>query len=379
MRVCFFCSKVDRDLLENSHLLGKIHPSLGSAKEEDIYWTTYRLPSAALEARNLYYPWGQHSLRMTLCRRFFRLIDTSPWVPPFLAWIPLSFCKEEIIDLLLGCDPDVVVLSDIRWAKQLQAFLQEQFPFWTYVTRNRQMVEVNGQWRQLDTSTKVSIVLPTYNGSRYLRRSLESCLRQTFENIEVIVVDDGSAKDIRGIVSDYKDARLRYVSHEANRGLPQALNTGFSNATGAYLTWTSDDNYYTDNAIEEMVRFLQTYPQIEFIYSDYFVMDGAGTIPEGRIRRTQAPASLKENNFIGPCFLYTRRVYEAVGEYDSAAFLAEDYDYWVRVSKQFKMQRLFRPMYYYQLHENSLTSKYSTSEIQEKVREVKDLHSIRTT
>ena len=378
MRVCVFSSKLDQEILENDAWLANAHPALKTAKKEDVYFTSYRLPGAVREAGNVYFPWGQKSFRMALCRGILRLVDQIRWIPSIVARVPLKLCQKEFDEIILACDPDVVVLSDIRWGRQFARALRKNFPYWTYLTDAGQSFDLSRVRRTYDPSVKVSIVLPTYNGSRYLRRSLESCLKQTFANIEVIVVDDGSAEDIRGIMSDYKDVRLRYIRHEVNRGLPQALNTGFRNTTGAYVTWTSDDNYYADNAIEEMVRFLQTYPQIEFVYTDYCVMAETRVVDGGILKRTQPPESLKENNFIGPCFLYARKVYEAVGEYDSVAFLAEDYDYWVRVSKQFKMQRLFRPMYYYQLHKNSLTSKYSASEVQEKVQEVKDLHSLRS-
>ena len=132
---------------------------------------------------------------------------------------------------------------------------------------------------------------------------------------------------------------------EKNRGISAALNTGFALPTGDYLTWTSDDNYYVPDAIERMTRFLQNYPSIDFVYASSYIVDDLG------LRRTcgqaaAAAAGFEAAEFVGACFLYTRRVYRDVGDYNSDAFLVEDYDYWVRVSKRFKMQRILAPRYY---------------------------------
>jgi len=72
--------------------------------------------------------------------------------------------------------------------------------------------------------------LPTYNGARYLRQSLDSCLNQTYRNIELIVVDDGSSDETPQIVGSCRDPRLQYLRQVRNKGLPGALNTGFDRA-----------------------------------------------------------------------------------------------------------------------------------------------------
>src|SRR3989304_1114440 len=106
------------------------------------------------------------------------------------------------------------------------------------------------------SSPKVSIVLPTYNGARYIRQSIDSCVHQTYRNIELIIVDDASTDNTPEIIASYKDERIKYFRHEKNMGLPHALNAGFAEANGDCLTWTSDDNYYAKEAIEKMLSFL---------------------------------------------------------------------------------------------------------------------------
>ena len=88
----------------------------------------------------------------------------------------------------------------------------------------------------------VSIVLPVYNGERYLAQAIDSCLAQTYENLEIIIVDDGSRDRSVEIVRGYADRRIKLICHVRNRKLPAALNTGFRHSSGAYLTWTSHEH-----------------------------------------------------------------------------------------------------------------------------------------
>ena len=116
--------------------------------------------------------------------------------------------------------------------------------------------------------TLVSIVLPVFNGAPYVRQSIESCLNQTHRDIELIVVDDSSEDGTVDIVKSYTDPRLTLIQHDRNRKLPAALNTGFRRSGGAYLTWTSHDNYYVPTAIAELVQFLEESTGVDFVLSD---------------------------------------------------------------------------------------------------------------
>ncbi len=199
---------------------------------------------------------------------------------------------------------------------------------------------------------KVSIVLPTYNGAKYIRQSIDSCLKQTYENIELIVVDDASSDDTPEIVRSYKDVRLKYIRHEKNRGLPASLNTGFQEAPGEYLSWTSDDNYYAANAVEKMLNYLKN-NDCQFVHCSYyrFYNDDQS---HSEIIKPPSGKSLKDVNIIGACFLYSKEVMQRVGLYDTDVFLAEDYDYWLRVSKEFSICHLDEALYFYRIHSQSL-------------------------
>lgn len=209
----------------------------------------------------------------------------------------------------------------------------------------------------MEDTPKVSIVLPIYNGAKYMRKSIDSCLNQTYKNIELIIVDDASTDETPDIIKSYTDNRIRYIRHEKNKYLPAALNTGFARATGDYLTWTSDDNYYADTAIEKMLNFLIK-KNASFVYCDFYRFKI--TNPSNyKITKLPDELKLEKQNDVGPCFLYEKKIKKDIGEYDPNTYLAEDCDYWIRVSKKFKMYHLSEPLYYYGEHIDSLTANKS--------------------
>jgi glycosyltransferase involved in cell wall biosynthesis len=209
----------------------------------------------------------------------------------------------------------------------------------------------------MKTEPLVSIVLPTYNGTRYLEQAVRSCLDQSYRHWELILVDDASTDDTPALIArcERLDARVVSVRHEKNLRLPGALNTGFARARGAYMTWTSDDNLYEPDALERMVRYLEGSPATGLVYCDERLIgpDGEDLGPYAK----PGPEVLADKNCVGACFLYRREVYEVVGEYDPEMFLVEDYDYWLRVARRFPIAHLkgVAP-YRYRTHPGSLTS-----------------------
>jgi glycosyltransferase involved in cell wall biosynthesis len=206
------------------------------------------------------------------------------------------------------------------------------------------------------TQPLVSIVLPTYKRAQVLPNAIRSILRQTYTNLELIIVDDNSPDNTPEIVESFSDARIRYVRNEPNLKLPRALNKGFSLARGDYLTWTSDDNLFAETAIKKMVARLQQ-GDCDFVYADYYLfadIDAAGNALEKRHEKLPGQLQLEKSNHIGACFLYTREAYDTVGDYDPDLFLVEDYDYFMRIAKRFKSCHIPEPLYYFRRHDDAL-------------------------
>ncbi len=137
--------------------------------------------------------------------------------------------------------------------------------------------------------SKVSVIVPVYNAEKYLKKCLESIINQTYLNIEIVLVDDGSTDNSLKICNDYKknDRRIKVI-HQSNKGVSTARNVGLDNATGAYISFVDSDDYIENDMIEKMTNEAiknnldiiicnlhfenENYEEIkEFNHNDYFI------------------------------------------------------------------------------------------------------------
>jgi glycosyltransferase involved in cell wall biosynthesis len=185
----------------------------------------------------------------------------------------------------------------------------------------------------------ISIVMPTFNGGTYIRACVESCLNQTFEDLELIVVVDGSTDDTEEILSTYTDPRLRTVKTE-NRGQAQAMNTGFEIAGGKYWSWTSDDNVYMTDAFEVMAHHLNSHPDDVAVSTDGLIIDHAGNVTN-------------YEEFDWQCFLFRAEAAQKTGPHRKEARILEDMDFFIRLRHYAgPVGRISRPYIKYRLHDN---------------------------
>lgn len=206
-------------------------------------------------------------------------------------------------------------------------------------------------------SELVSIVLPIYNGEKYMHKSIDSVINQTYKNWELLILDDCSTDNTFIIANEYvkKDSRIKYFKNEQNLRLPKNLNRGFSLANGNYLTWTSDDNIYLPNAIEKMVNKLKI-DKTDFTFASCRIIDANDNPYEYIMVNKYSPETIVGQNCVGACFMYTRKVYETIGEYNPEYTLVEDFDYWQRIFQKFKVSPIEEILYLYRMHEGALTN-----------------------
>lgn len=220
----------------------------------------------------------------------------------------------------------------------------------------------------------VSVVLPVYNGEDYIEGSVESVLAQTYENIELIIVDDGSTDRTPQIIDRYAalDHRVQVI-HQENQKLPRALSNGFRCAKGEYFTWTSADNLMHPEFIEKFVLDLNKYGHTGMIYGNLRLIDEKGdpkTDFEWHRKDGQPPEHVMlpkcclelntyADNYIGAAFMYRAAAAHVVEDYSAYKFGIEDYDYWMKVNELFVLRHTSfeQPLYSYRLHAKSLTSR----------------------
>ena len=205
----------------------------------------------------------------------------------------------------------------------------------------------------------VSIVLPTYNGSEFIRDSINSVINQTYKNWELIIVNDCSTDNTAEIITEYskRDHRILSITNEKNLKVSASLNNGFKKANGKYYTWISDDNMFKENAIEVMVNYLNSHKNIDFVSCIFDYINEDKTFNSVfRENRKRSVVQLASACNIGACFMYTKNIAEKVGEYDTGIFCGEDYDYWCRVAIEGNIAYIDDNLYLYRKNSQSLTS-----------------------
>jgi glycosyltransferase involved in cell wall biosynthesis len=209
---------------------------------------------------------------------------------------------------------------------------------------------------------KISIVLPVYNGQKYLAKSIESCLSQTYKNIELIIVNDCSTDDTQKIIDFFasKDNRIKVIKNLQNKKLPGSLNIGHKVADGDLITWTSDDNIYNLDALEILSHVLVD-KKLDVVYSNIILIDENGK----DLREVNLPGieNIIFGNNIGSSFLYRRSVYEKNKEYNENLFLVEDYDFWLRAISHSKFGKVNMALYRYRKHSETLTNQIDTNHL----------------
>lgn len=205
----------------------------------------------------------------------------------------------------------------------------------------------------------VSFVVPNYNHARYLGDAIHSALAQTYSNIEVIVVDDGSTDDSRTVAAQFGD-RIRYI-YQRNAGLSAARNTGVQAAQGEYIALLDADDLVEPTYAERLLEALAQSPGADGAYCGFRFVDHSDQPLFHVERQTVAPealyGSLLNGNYWVPESLLARRAcYEKMGVFDTALRACEDWDVWLRFSRHYTLVGIDDVLIRYRVVAGSMSS-----------------------
>ena len=188
----------------------------------------------------------------------------------------------------------------------------------------------------MEFTPKVSIVIPVFNGSNYLSEAIDSALTQTYENIEVIVVNDGST-DLNKTehVALSFGSRIRYFQKE-NGGVASALNYGIKEMTGQYFSWLSHDDIYFPYKIERQIEYLKKIKHKKCIlYSDFEIIDKnsnyTGECKIGADISSNSLLAILSTSIHGCSTLIPKGIIDTVGFFNESLKTTQDYDMWFRM------------------------------------------------
>jgi glycosyltransferase involved in cell wall biosynthesis len=230
---------------------------------------------------------------------------------------------------------------------------------------------------------KVSIIIPVYNAERYLRECIESTLSQTYKDIEIIAVDDGSTDDSLNILKKYSN-KIKIIS-KPNGGTASALNLGIRNMTGEWFKWLSADDILYKNCIEILVNeinLLGNKSQNCIFYFSYDYIDENSNIIAEFIESNYNNLDLFNRNVVlldhfygnGTTCLIHKSIFEKYGLFDEKIGYQEDYEFWLRccVLHEMKLHLVPHKLAKYRIHKNQMTRQKLTENISH-ARQIRDL------
>jgi glycosyltransferase involved in cell wall biosynthesis len=206
---------------------------------------------------------------------------------------------------------------------------------------------------------RVSVVIATYNYARFVAGALESALGQTFRDLEVIVVDDGSTDDTTAVVRAFlADGRLRYVRAD-HRGQPQVKNAGVRLARAPLVAFLDADDLWMPTKLERQVGLFESDPGLGLVYARRLLIDEQGwplEYEQPELYRGDVAGPLFARNFV--CFssaVARREVLEREGLFDEGLELAIDFDLWLRVARHYRFDYVDEPLVQYRVGHASLS------------------------
>ncbi|WP_009632477.1 glycosyltransferase [Synechocystis sp. PCC 7509] len=212
----------------------------------------------------------------------------------------------------------------------------------------------------------ISVVIPVYNGATTVKETIESVLQQSYQNLEIIVVNDGSQDETLAIVNSIQDNKIKVFSY-SNAGLSASRNRGFSHAGGEFIAFLDADDLWTKDKLEAQLNALQQNPQAAVAYSwtdhideqGQFLRPASYTSYQGDVYER-----LLVGNFLscGSNTLIRAQALQKVGGFDESLNSAEDWDMWLRLAAYYEFVAIPRPQVLYRISPNSMSANISKME-----------------
>jgi len=205
---------------------------------------------------------------------------------------------------------------------------------------------------------KVTVYIPTYNYASYIDKAVQSVLKQTISDWELIIIDDGSTDNTQEILSKYRnDTKIRVIEQE-NKGLNVANNIALRLANGRYIMRLDADDYLDENALLILSNILDTKPDVGLVYPDYYEISPEGeVITMVRRKKLDEEVELLDLPAHGACTMFRKELLMEIGGYIESFSCQDGYELWLRFIQKFNPYNVNVPLFYYRQHPDSLTKK----------------------
>jgi glycosyltransferase involved in cell wall biosynthesis len=231
----------------------------------------------------------------------------------------------------------------------------------------------------------VSITMPVLNGSRYIDRSLESIMAQTYQNFELIVVDDGSTDDTRQHIDRFASrADLRCIRHSRPAGITRSVNDGLRHSTRKYIAFLDHDDTWLPHFLETQVAYLDTHPDVGMVHADFQTIDADGNILEDSVARCRQrtrpsghvfPQLFMDSFVVGNSVLIRKEVFDRLGGFDESLRWG-DYHMWLRIARNYRIDYVPEVLTQYRQHATQSTRTVASTHPVEDSVAIKSIHMI---
>lgn len=211
------------------------------------------------------------------------------------------------------------------------------------------------------TNPLVTVLLPVYNGEKYLDDAIKSILNQSYTHFEFIIINDGSTDGSEKIIKSYRDPRIKYIKNEKNFGLSHTLNKGLKLSLGTYIARMDADDMSYPSRLEKQVHFLNNHPDYGIVGSMYIIMNEDRKSSEIGGLNFRNDEEIKLSLFSDNIFRHGETMFrkELIDKYclayDSAYYPCEDYHLWVRMSDLTKFHILEEALYSYMINRSGIS------------------------
>lgn len=208
----------------------------------------------------------------------------------------------------------------------------------------------------------VSVVIATYNMGHYLPQAVQSVLGQSYGNVDVQIVDDGSTDDTPAIVGRWDNHPRVCVHRQTNGGQARAKNQGVALSRGPFVAFLDADDVWLPQKLARQMPLFQGRPEVGVVYSDYECMDGEGRpLPKGptHMHRGRISGALLVENFVSfPTAVVRRECLERHGVFDETLGMGIDYDLWLRLSAHYQFDFIADPTVRYRIWAGQMSKNY---------------------
>ena len=213
--------------------------------------------------------------------------------------------------------------------------------------------------KNINNKVIISVYLLNYNYAKYIQKSIESVLNQTFKNFELIIIDDGSTDNSKKLIEKYSEHPKIRIIYQKNKGLISSSNIAIKASLGEFIIRLDADDYFDKNALSILYSEIKKDKNIGIVYPNFYEVDENSNIISVVRKDLSKGKKIKDNPGHGACCLIRKNFLLSENLYDEKFDRQDGYNLWYKFYQKYKIKYVELPLFYYRQHKNNLTKNSS--------------------